>query len=306
MRVEFDQHGRRFARLTTWVLVSMLAFGCVAHRHTQSGTTAAGGPADRPATEARITDYLRKTAALPPGTTLQISDWGAADMPGWSKATVQVSSGNRSQQVAVVVSNDGHYMIRGEVVDLTVDPLKAIRDKIDLKGQPVRGAADAPVIIVEYSDSQCPFCARASQTVEHDLLAAYPGKVKLVHKNFPLTQIHPWAQNAALFAECALLQNNDGYWKLYELFFQQQKTLTPANLKEKVLEAAGAAGLDRQKLADCFDSKATAAQVQADVGEGTALGVNSTPMFFVNGHRLSGAQPAEAFRAIIDQELAQH
>ncbi|HVN85801.1 MAG TPA: DsbA family protein [Candidatus Binatia bacterium] len=283
-------------------LFALLFAGCAAQLHGGSSTPPI---ASRSATEQRILDYFRKTAVIPPASNLQIVDWKSAGVPGWNQAMLKIDSGFRSQEINFVVSEDGRYLIRGEVVDLTTDPLQSVREKIDLKGQPIRGAADAPVTIVEYSDFQCPFCAKASQTLENDVLPAYLGKVRLVHKNFPLTQIHPWAQNAAVAAECAREQGNDGYWKLYDALFRQQKTITPINLREKVLDVSGAAGLDRQALAKCYDGKATAAQVQADLAEGNALGVNSTPTFFVNGRRLAGAVPADSFRNVIDQELGQ-
>jgi protein-disulfide isomerase len=291
-------------RALTAALTAVLCTGCPSQRHGNGPGLGSTGVTDRAATEARVIEYFRKTAAVPAGATLEITDWSAAGVPGWSKANLQVNSGFRSEDLHFVVSDDGRYLVRGEPVDLTVDPALAIRSQIDLKGQPVRGPADAPVTIVEYSDFQCPFCAKSSQTVEHDLLAAFPGKVRLVHKNFPLPQIHPWAQNAAIAAECALQQSNDGYWRFYEMLFEQQKTITPANLREKVLDGSAVAGLDRAKLTQCYDSKATAAQVQADVSEGHALGVNSTPTFFVNGRRLAGAVPLDNFRAAVEQELS--
>jgi protein-disulfide isomerase len=225
-------------------------------------------------------------------------------VPGWTKGTLKVTAGPRSQQGTILVSNDGRYLLRGEPVDLTVDPLQAIRAKINLSNQPSRGPADAPVTVVEYSDFQCPYCAKASAIVEHDLLTAYPDKVRLVHKSFPLTNIHPWAMSAAIAARCAFEQNNEAYWVLYEAFFSEQKTITPANVKDKALAAARRTTIDLALFETCYDGKATAAAVQADVAEGNAVGVNSTPTFFVNGRRIAGAAPLESFRAAVDAELA--
>ncbi len=302
MSIRFDS-GRNGFGLIVLLLVAVAMTGCASLRRGVGLAPGKAEPKDRPAAEARMIRYIRTAASLPADAKVEVTGWNAATVPGWNIANVQIDSGGRSQQVKVTVSQDGRYLSRGELVDLTVDPAQAIRNKIDLKGQPVRGAPDASVTVVEYSDFQCPFCARAAHTVEHELLEAYPGKVKLVHKNFPLTQIHPWAESGAIAAECALAQQNDGYWKVYETLFEQQKAITPANLKDKVLEVAGQAGLDTQKLGDCYDTKATAAQVQADMAEASVLGVNSTPTFFVNGQRISGAQPIESFRALVDQAL---
>ena len=262
-----------------------------------------GGPAasDDTITQ-RITQYFEKTVTTP-GLAFKVSGLQDAELPGWRKGNLEVSLGQQSQNVAFYVSRDGRYLFRGDAVDLTVDPLKQVMSKISLADQPSRGAADAKVTIVEYSDFQCPFCSRVYTTLENDVLKQYGDKVRFVFKNFPLTSIHPWAEDGAIASECAFRQGNDPFWKMYDGLFTKQSEITKENLREKASDIAKGAGMDVGKFQECFDGKQTADAVKADTSEATALGVNSTPTFFVNGRRLAGAQTAESFKQTIDREL---
>ena len=266
-----------------------------------------GGPqgapaADDAAVSQRIVDYFQKSVTTP-GIQFKVTKLEDSDIPGWRRGSLQASLGQQSQDVAFYVSRDGHYMLRGDAVDLTVDPLKQVMSKISLADQPSRGPADAKVTIVEYSDFQCPFCSRVYTTLENDVLKQYGDKVRFVFKNFPLTSIHPWAEDGAVASECAFRQGNDGFWKMYDGLFTKQSEITKDNLREKASDIAKGAGMDVGKFQECFDGKQTADAVKADTSEATALGVNSTPTFFVNGRRLAGAQTAESFKQTIDREL---
>jgi protein-disulfide isomerase len=176
-------------------------------------------------------------------------------------------------------------------------------NKIALDNQPERGAKDAKVTIVEYSDFQCPFCARVYATLENEVLKDYGDKVRFVFKNFPLTSIHPWAEDGAVAAGCAFQQGNDKFWTMYNGLFSKQSEITRDNLREKASGIAKDGGLDVEKFQDCLDGRKSLDAVKADESEGTALGVNSTPTFFINGRRLSGAQSGQDFKQMIDQEL---
>jgi protein-disulfide isomerase len=128
--------------------------------------------------------------------------------------------------------------------------------------------------------------------------------VRFVFKQIPLTQIHPWAEDAAVASECALQQGNDQFWKLYDGLFSAQNDITKENLTAKTQDLATAAGMDAAKLEECLEGKKTLDAVKADQSEAAAVGVNSTPTFFVNGRRVQGAQSADSFKQAIDQALA--
>jgi len=251
----------------------------------------------------RVQDYFRKTVTLPPNVTLKVSEVAVAPAPGLLTATLELSNGAQTQKVPLVFTRDGRFLVQGQLADLTVDPDKATMQKITLKDQPIRGNPNATVTIVEYSDFQCPFCARAYQTLEDEVLKQYGDKVRLVFKNFPLTNIHPWAEPAALAAACVRQQKPEAFWKAYDFFFSNQQSITPENVKEKTAGVVKEAGLDVAAFDACFDNKTAMPLVNADEAEANTLGVRSTPTFFVNGRKLEGAVPSENFKTVIDQAL---
>jgi protein-disulfide isomerase len=161
----------------------------------------------------------------------------------------------------------------------------------------VRGAKDAPVTIVEFSDFQCPYCKTANATVKQ-VLERYPGKVRLVFRDFPLASIHPQAPKAHEAARCAAEQGK--FWEYHDLLFDRSPKMTPADLKQYAQELK----LESAAFDKCLDSGKHAAAVDKDAQEGAGLGLTGTPSFFINGKQLVGAQPLTAFQKIIDNELA--
>ncbi len=158
------------------------------------------------------------------------------------------------------------------------------------------GPAGAKVTVVEFAEYPCPYCGMAASTVK-ELLAAYEGKVRFVWKDFPLPS-HERAVPAAVAARCAAKQ---GKWESYhEALWADQRALADADLTRR----AESLGLDLEAFAACQADPAVAALVAAKAAEGQALGVNSTPTFFINGIELAGALPLERFKAIVDAELA--
>ena len=160
---------------------------------------------------------------------------------------------------------------------------------------PARGPESAPVTIVEFSDFQCPYCSRAIGTVE-EVMKAYPDKVRLVFRQFPL-DFHKQAPKAAEAALCA--QEQGKFWEYHDTLFANQNALEVDKLKEHAKKV----GLDQARFDKCLDSGAQAATVTADREAGMKVGVNGTPAFFINGILLSGALPFDEFKSVIDAEL---
>ena len=279
------------------LLLLPLAIGC-------GGTGGGGGgPAASDDTiSSRVVDYFGKAVSTP-GVTFKVIKIEPAEIPGWKKGHLEAALGEQKQDVPFYVSNDGRYLFRSDVVDLTIDPFQAVMQKIKLDGAPSRGPADAKVTVVEFSDFECPFCARAWEIFEKEVYPQYGDKVRFVFKQMPLTQIHPFSEDAAVATMCALQQGNDQFWKLYNGLFAAQNEITKENLPAKVEQIATAAGLDVPKLKDCLASRKSLDAVRADQQEAAAVGVNSTPTFFVNGRRVQGAQDANAFKQALDQAL---
>jgi protein-disulfide isomerase len=180
---------------------------------------------------------------------------------------------------------------------------------VPLGDAPVKGDFDAPVTIVEYSDYQCPFCARYVQETLPLLLKNYveTGQVRYVFKDFPLTSLHPQAVRAAEAARCAReIGGDDAYWGMHDRLFEGQGEWSGNPEHEAVFKGyAGDLGLDQAAFGKCLDSGRYTAAIETDLQEGAGFGVTGTPAFFVNGRPLEGAQPYEAFVQVIEVSLAE-
>ncbi|HJX61707.1 MAG TPA: DsbA family protein [Dehalococcoidia bacterium] len=163
---------------------------------------------------------------------------------------------------------------------------------------PAWGPADAPVIVVEFSDYQCPFCKRFYDETLPQIQATYEGQVRFVYRDFPLTSIHPLAQKAAEASECA--DDQGRFWEYHALLWANQQQLDVASLKAYAAEL----GLDTATFDGCLDSGKNAQEVQNDSSDAVSYGVTGTPWFFINDAALVGAQPFSAFQTIIDPLLA--
>jgi len=182
-------------------------------------------------------------------------------------------------------------------IEVFLAPPPIFRAAVATADAPVRGAATAPVTIVEFSDFHCPFCRRA-QPVINQVLAKYGDKVKLVFRDFPLDNLHPQARAAAEAARCATEQGK--FWEFHDQVFANDADGSPAGLDRLAKQA----GIDVGAFERCRTSGKYKTVVQASNQEGTRLGITGTPTFFINGRTLVGAQPLEAFTKVIDEELA--
>ncbi len=178
------------------------------------------------------------------------------------------------------------------VVYLRPPSVEVAHDPARVKGDP-----KAPITIVEFSDFQCPFCKNAEVTLKK-VLAKYDGKVKLAFMDFPLREIHNQAQTAAEAARCAGEQGK--FWEFHDALFADQSKLKEPDLAGH----ARALGLDEKSFQSCLASGKYKSKIEADLAQGTKVGVAGTPGFFINGIFLSGAQPQAEFEKIIDNQLA--
>jgi len=170
------------------------------------------------------------------------------------------------------------------------------RANVGMEG-PSRGAADAPITIVEFEDFQCPFCKRAQDTLEA-VLSRYKDKVKMVHRDLPLQTLHPASWKAHEAGRCAEEQGR--FWEFRTLVYKN----APAASPEQLNNYASQAGLKVSDFKKCLDSEKFKGIVQKDEDEATRLGIQGTPVFFINGRLLSGAQPESEFIRVIDEELS--
>ncbi|UCG76681.1 MAG: thioredoxin domain-containing protein [Gemmatimonadota bacterium] len=196
----------------------------------------------------------------------------------------------RQQLVAAFASS----LAADREITYYVEPARAT---FDVQGAPFFGPEDAPVTLVEFSDFECPFCSRFFPTL-NQIKEEYGDRVRVVYLQFPLTNIHPSAFKAAEASLCA--HEQDRFWEMHDLLFQEQGTLAVPDLKEK----AERLGLDTEAFNECLDSGRQAEQVRQDLAQGQAAGINGTPAIFVNGVGVpGGAVPYEVVAAAIDREL---
>ena len=162
-------------------------------------------------------------------------------------------------------------------------------------GTPARGPADAPIVMIEYTDFQCPFCTRVQPTLDA-LMKRYDGQIRHVFKNLPLP-MHAEAQLAGAASLCA--QDQGKFWEYHDWLFANQRKLS----RDSMVAQAGELGMDVEAFTGCIDKGAYLTVVRADMAEANSFGITGTPGFLINGRVLTGAQPIEKFEAIIDREL---
>jgi protein-disulfide isomerase len=249
------------------------------------------------------TDATGKTAVL------SDVDVGAAT-PGplhglWSRPLRPASQPPGAPAKSVLITDSPAKAILGTELDLTKDPWGRVSlDKLHLGDRAVLGPDDAPVTIIEFGDLECPFCARAFSEIETVVNTKYKGKVRLIFKHFPLN-IHPWAMQAAIAAECVRRQNPKAFFPFVGDIYRDQGAINPQNLRDHVTSYVGQLGLDQQTLNACIMAPAAEAQVTQDRDDGDAVGVNSTPTFLINGIEMAGLPSDKTFDYVINSELKQ-
>ena len=234
-----------------------------------------------PSEEEMAEFFAKNQAQMPPGSTLETIK---PQLTGYMKQ-------QKGKDVATKVFEE---LKKANNVSITFKEPAKPKKVVEAKG-PGKGPEGAKVTIVEFSDFQCPFCSRAIGTVDQ-VMEQYAGKVRLVFRQFPL-DFHDKAPKAAQAALCA----NEGgkFWEMHDAMFKDQGKLDPDALKATAVSL----GLDATRFGECLDSGKMKKAVDEDIEAGKKVGVNGTPAFFVNGTMLSGAQPLEAFKEVIDAEL---
>ena len=303
----------RFFLVLTFVA---LAFGQTACGQASSEPT----PAER---KARILSNLVFEFPQLGQYRVEVGDIEPTDIAGLSRGSFTIN-GQQTQQFLVTDDDTQLYMVSADPVNVSrsakeiatarMEREEALLAESRERGErlmkatanlPVRGNPDAPVTIVEFSDFQCPYCSRAAGTVEQ-VIEKYPEDVRFVYVQFPLGN-HPWARPASIAALCAAQQDGDAFWTLHDNYFANQQALNPGNVMAQSRTFLADANLDMGRWATCAEDQTSEAHQQAvaalteGMALGEELGVTGTPGFFVNGRFVNGAQPLEAFDALIQE-----
>ncbi len=229
------------------------------------------------------------------GCGMKVAECRVKDPPcSWSKglaaAMADAIRAGKDENAALEAANASRWSKGPEPPKLLEDPVV-----IDTAGAPVRGPDDAALTLVEFSDFQCPYCMLAVAKL-NAVMDAYPGKIKLVFKQFPL-DMHSQAALAAAASVAA--QRQGQFWAMHDALFAHRTDLSRAT----ILTLARAAGLDMQRFQADLDSEQTKAAVARDMQDGDRAGVEGTPSVFINGRKYNGQLDLPAIRPVIDGEL---
>jgi len=258
----------------------------------------------------KIEHEVRAYYSIPPSVTISVSPLRTSDFPGYDALTITMEGNDKKQTYEFLLSKDRNTLLRVTKMDLSKDPYAEVMKKINVTGRPLRGNKDAKVVVVNFDDFQCPFCARMHQTLFPELLKEYGDRVAFVYKDFPLTDIHPWATHAAVDANCLAAQNNDAYWDFADQIHGNPRQISGENgpngqfamLDRITTEQGQKHNLDLTKLESCIKAQ-DAGEIKASTKEGESVGVSATPTIFINGQELDGALPVAEVRAVLDQAL---
>jgi protein-disulfide isomerase len=255
--------------------------------------------------KATLEAYLRHVELWRPEVGVKIDDaTESKELPGFLDVSVHLTyNGNTAPTQHYFMSKDGKKIFRADVYDINHNPFQANMEKLDLKGAPSLGPANAPVTVVVFSDFQCPLCKAEAEIIHKEIPAAFPDKVRVYFRDFPLESLHNWARPAAIAGRCVYKQNPAAFWDFHDWIYENQTYIGLDNINSKLQEFATAKGLDGMQFSRCLESKSTEPEVNASLAIGHSLQLNATPTLFVNGRKLEGAVPWETLQVLIKMEL---
>jgi len=288
------------------VLVALLVAGGIAPAVAQD---------DGLDTERIIQNLKMEIPQLRQTGQVSITSFSESDISGFQEATLTVNG----RQIPLLVTEDGEQalLLAGPPLDVSrsmEEVEKTLADETNQQnetlkqataGMPVRGPADAPVTLVEFSDFQCPYCARASTLVDQ-LMERFPETLNVIYVHYPLP-MHEWARPAAIASQCAAQQDDEAFWTLHDAYFDNQSSLTTDNVMERSEAYLADASIDIATWKTCAtdessDAHTEAAQtVSANMQAGESVNVTGTPSFFINGEQVQGARSVDAFARRIEQ-----
>jgi protein-disulfide isomerase len=276
-----------------------------------AASSSAAAPATVLPSEDTVNSFLFQMLGFDSTKTWKVSDIRPSEVPGLAEVVVMITDPQGSSPSRLLVSADGKHVLTGDVLPFGAKPFEDARTKLEkgLNG-PAKGPAKAAVTIVEFSDMQCPHCAKAAPTIDQ-LLAQEP-EVHFVFQSFPLP-MHNWAGKAADYVDCvgqassqpASQPVNDQVWKFIQKTFDEQANITQANVDEKLKAIATAAGANADDIAACAAKPDTKARVEASLALGKSVGVTGTPVLFINGRSVPGGAPVDLLKKIVDFEASQ-
>jgi protein-disulfide isomerase len=308
------------------VLTAILAgmtwgLGC----HAQVPATPAAAHALTPDVRRRVEVLIRSKLSIPPDYAVDIGPPTASDIPNYNTIVVAVSTeGKKNGTATFLLSTDGKTLAQFNKFDLSRDP----KDMVSGAGRPARGGGEnAPVLIVGFDDLECPYCAKMNAQLFPALLDRYKNQVRIVYLDFPLSQ-HPWAMRAAVDVNCLGAQSAAGYWEMVDYVHKHaaeigsvpaidkspakpdaakdnaDATLARADDElDKLTRDEGKRNKVKEEALNICMAKQDHTAIDATLKLGETLGVQATPVLFINGEKLEGAYPIENVFRMVDEAL---
>jgi protein-disulfide isomerase len=286
----------------------LAALGC--HAQSSGAHPIQVGSKLSPDMARRIELMIRSHAELPPEYVITVGDPVISDIPGYDQINVSFAvEGKPARSAIFLISDDGRTLAQFNRFDISQDP----KDKVSTAGRPSRGGPpDAPVVIVGFDDLECPYCAQMNALLPA-VLNRYKNQVRLVYRDFPLEELHPWAKHAAVDANCLASASTAGYWNFVDYVHAHsadmpgpEKSLEKANqnLDKIALDEGTRQKVDQSALVACV-LKQDDSGVKASISQGEAapLLLDQAPVLYINGEKVEGVVPIETMYRIIDRAL---
>lgn len=283
----------------SFLILLLICLGCVAQ----------SAPPD---VARKIERQVRSFYSIPADVKVTVGAIAAStDWPGYDSVSVTIAGNDGKQkEYKFLLSKDRATMLRLTKFDLTKDPYADLMKKINVTGRPSRGAKSAKVVVVNFDDFECPYCASMHKTLFPEILKEYGDRVTFIYKDYPLSEIHPWAIHAAVDANCLAVQNADAYWDFADNIHANKRDVDNEKtqaarfdaLDKMVLQQGQKHNVDVVKLQSCVKAQNEDA-VRASMKEADDIGVSATPTLFINGEKIDGAVPVNEIRAALDHAL---
>jgi protein-disulfide isomerase len=288
------------------LLLPLILLGVSAGCHAQSPQKSSPQDAEK-ALDRRIEIMVRSQMSIPAEYKIAIGSRSKSEFAGYDSLPITFSRGTASKTLTYLISSDNKMLIRMDKIDISKDPSQLV----STAQRPFRGGADAKVTIVNFDDLECPFCARMHKELFPETVSRYGDKVKIVYKDYPLVDIHPWAMHAAINANCLAAQSGPAYWNYVDYVHDHGQEISSGSssvdsagkqLDKIALDEGQKEKLDATKLQACVTAQDTSG-VKASMKEADALGVEATPTLYINGERIAGAEGTDVLWPVIDRAL---
>jgi protein-disulfide isomerase len=290
------------------LLLALAALGSRA-QSPSAATTDPAKPLDAK-TSRNIEITLRSKLNIPPDYVIHVGPRTASGTPGFNSLLVSFDlpgHPEHSQKLEFLISDDNKTLERIARWDISGDAA----DLVPAGDRPVRGNPNAKVVLVNFDDLECPFCAKLHSELFPETLDHYKGLIKIVYRDLPITDLHPWAMHAAVDANCLAAQSTDAYWSYVDYLHTHGEDITgpdrdvkkSAAMLDKIAFMQGEKDkLDRDKLSACV-AKQDESGIREEMKLSDKLNVDQTPTLYVNGEVIEGALPEDVLWQAIDRAL---